>query len=179
MRTSPLPTAREDEEVYTPKSAFSTLGRSSHRLSSQSEVSVWYDAEEYGGAEEFVLDDSPPDEIQASQFPDIPTPEAALTSSSTGTISQTDSDSESDSDEEPLSPGTEEEQPSEPGPAQEQTIIRRTQLPSPVVGDEGSLFTVLKKNVGKVRGSICGSHWWLTSSRISPKSHYRYRSMSH
>jgi hypothetical protein len=28
-------------------------------------------------------------------------------------------------------------------------IVWRTQLPSPVVGDEGSLFAVLKKNVGK------------------------------
>jgi hypothetical protein len=33
-------------------------------------------------------------------------------------------------------------------------IIRRTQLPAPPVGDEGSLFAILKKNVGKVGGSI-------------------------
>ena len=33
---------------------------------------------------------------------------------------------------------------------EQKAIIRRTQLPSPPVGDEGSLFAVLKKNVGKV-----------------------------
>lgn len=30
-------------------------------------------------------------------------------------------------------------------------VMRRTHLPSPAVGDEGSLFAILKKNVGKVR----------------------------
>lgn len=33
-------------------------------------------------------------------------------------------------------------------------IIRRMQLPAPMSGDDGSLLTVLRKNVGKV-GGIC------------------------
>lgn len=34
------------------------------------------------------------------------------------------------------------------------TILRRTHLPAPSIGDEGSLFAMLKKNIGKVF-SIC------------------------
>lgn len=40
----------------------------------------------------------------------------------------------------------------ESGLVQPQTaVVRRTRLPAPTSGEEGSLFSVLKKNVGKVR----------------------------
>lgn len=43
--------------------------------------------------------------------------------------------------------------PDEPPEHDHSAVVRRKQLPSPVTGDEGSLFAILKKNVGKVRMS--------------------------
>lgn len=158
LRASPLlATAREEEETRTPSTGFSTVGRASHRLSSQSDGSIWYDAEEYDGAEEFVLDDGLDDVQVKTEALSVVTP----TSSSTSTgLADLESSSES-SDEESVAY---EESPESLGasttiPAKETAaVVRRTQLPSPPVGDEGSLFAVLKKNVGKAgvnRSSYC------------------------
>jgi uncharacterized phage infection (PIP) family protein YhgE len=38
-------------------------------------------------------------------------------------------------------------------------VMRRTQLPVPSFSDEGSLFTILKKNVGKVCVSYCRDYY--------------------
>jgi oxysterol-binding protein-related protein 3/6/7 len=48
-------------------------------------------------------------------------------------------------------------------------VVRRTQLPVPSCNDEGSLFTILKKNVGKVCVSYCHVHWLIevTSQDLS------------
>lgn len=161
LRASPLlATAKEEEEIDTPSTGYSTLGRASnrsHRLSSQSEVSIWYDAEDYEGAEEFIMDDMPPEEgpsgaSQLSDFTSSPGTELTSTSNDTELDSNIGYDSEADT-EEGEAP-TEDEQPAPAEvtvstPVETQQVVHRTQLPSPPVGDEGSLFTVLKKNVGK------------------------------
>jgi oxysterol-binding protein-related protein 3/6/7 len=159
-RGSPLPTAREDDEVTTPTSAYSTL-RSSRRQSTLSELSVWYDAPEFDGAEEFILEDQPAEDSLGSQFSEALSTGLASASSTSGFSSNSTSDSDSNSgDETPNDIETADT--SETSPSQEQVIVRRTQLPSPVVGDEGSLFAVLKKNVGKVSIAVqvlgCISH---------------------
>ena len=46
-------------------------------------------------------------------------------------------------------------------------VMRRTQLPVPSFSDEGSLFTILKKNVGKVCVSHCRDHWLIDSKDLS------------
>ena len=149
LRASPLlAIAKEEDEIRSVTPTFSTLGKASvgsHRLSSQSDASIWYDAPEYDGAEEFVLDELPVEDSQTSKLSDksnseVTTPDADAESSN---IWQ---DSESD---------TEDDVPPEPpksAPSDNvQAVVRRAQLPSLPVGDEGSLFTVLKKNVGKVQ----------------------------
>ncbi|KAI0095308.1 Oxysterol-binding protein-domain-containing protein [Irpex rosettiformis] len=149
-RGSPLSTAREDEEVLSsPHSAFSTL-RASRRLSSHSELSVWYDAEEFDGAEEFVLEDPLPEESQGSQISDAPSaiqPTASTTSEFSYDVTSDDDDS--DSEDEITMAEAEAAMCTAVTIRDEKPIVRRNQLPSPVVGDEGSLFAVLKKNVGK------------------------------
>ena len=152
-RASPLlATAREEEEIHTPVSSHSTIGRLSNRFSIQSESSVWYDAAEFDGAEEFLIDDSPGDDSRNSNPSEILSPSLS-TSTSTSAQESAESDSESDSSD-CQQPAVEPEQPQLESAtsivSEMQAIVRRTQLPSPPVGDEGSLFTVLKKNVGKV-----------------------------
>ncbi|EKM60912.1 uncharacterized protein PHACADRAFT_84847 [Phanerochaete carnosa HHB-10118-sp] len=135
LRASPLlATAKEEEEIQTPSTGYSTLSRASnrsHRLSSQSEASIWYDAEGYDGPEEFILDDTPAEE----------SPPGASQLSSADVVSTSpsnDTELNSSAVEANVSTSTSVQQ-----------IVRRTQLPSPPVGDEGSLFAVLKKSVGK------------------------------
>ncbi|KAI0348701.1 hypothetical protein BDW22DRAFT_1386317 [Trametopsis cervina] len=150
-RGSPLPTAteEEDEAATITSSAFSTM-RSSRRLSSHSDL--WYDAPEFDGAEEFILEDQPPEDNQGSQFSDAPSvglvSNASSSSSSSRLDASADSDSESDSDDHTPT-DTETAATSQASASGEQAVVRRTFLPSPIVGDEGSLFAVLKKNVGK------------------------------
>jgi oxysterol-binding protein-related protein 3/6/7 len=48
-------------------------------------------------------------------------------------------------------------------------IVRRNQLPAPVVADEGSLFAILKKNVGKVTSRDIGETApYLISANVGP-----------
>lgn len=158
LRSSPLlATAEEEEEFHTPSTGYSTLGKTSnrsHRLSSQSEASIWYDAQDHDGAEEFVLDDMPAEDgpSSASQMSGFSSPGTESTSASNDTEQDSGPtyDSETDTEEEVGREG----EPSRAEatvltPTEAQHVVRRTQLPSPPVGDEGSLFTVLKKNVGK------------------------------
>lgn len=84
---------------------------------------TWYDAPELDdGPEEFLLD------------ADERGPESR--------IMESEQESASDSDDEALLPYV------VPDPT---AVARRSKLPALPPGDEGSLFTVLKKNVGKVR----------------------------
>lgn len=113
--------------------------------------SVWFDAPEPEGAEEFILDASPGDEgengiLDEGVQPNSPTSQSDNVSSSDAT---TDADTDAGSETE--AENTPETAPTSPAMSQEERqIVRRTELPSGPVGDEGSLFAVLKKNVGKV-----------------------------
>lgn len=178
LRSSPLlTTAKEEEEERTPSTQYSTVGRASHRLSTHSDGSVWYDAEEYDGAEEFVLDEALED-TQASRLSDnIETP-------STSTSDTGDADLESNSESSDSESELFEEKPDNVDasiaitPPLASTVTRRTQLPSPPIGDEGSLFTVLKKNVGKVRTGHISLNSSSSPFRISVPWHYPCHSTS-
>lgn len=50
-------------------------------------------------------------------------------------------------------------------------IVRRTQLPALPAGDEGSLFAILKKNVGKVGGSILDLLNFIDEMLSGPSKH--------
>lgn len=130
---------------------------------------MWYDAEEYDGAEEFVLDELP-DDSQASKISEnnlVGTPSTSTSETSRlnlGSASESES-SDSEVESEPLEETSESVAPDGvPVTSKDMPIVRRTQLPSPPVGDEGSLFAVLKKNVGKVRKTDVVS---ILSSRLA------------
>ncbi|KAI0651676.1 Oxysterol-binding protein-domain-containing protein [Trametes meyenii] len=135
---SPLPsTAEEEDEVHTPSTAGPHHKRMS-AFSSQSDGSVWFDAPEYDGPEEYLLDTTPAEE---SQDKELFYTDSRLTdrTETTEIESSTGMDTDSESEVAPEKELTEELA----------VIHRRTSLPSGPVGDEGSLFAVLKKNVGK------------------------------
>lgn len=98
--------------------------------------SVWFDAEE--GAEEFVLTAEPSEQASSAN------------TSEGGSDGEASDDSEDEIDE--ALQATPQLTPTklEAAPQQHRVIIRRTRLPSPMTGDDGSLLAVLRKNVGKV-----------------------------
>ncbi|KAG1826178.1 Oxysterol-binding protein-domain-containing protein [Suillus subaureus] len=136
-RSSPLPpTTEEKEEEPLSTSRFNTtLSRRSNLAISMSSLSdnahnEWFDAEEDLG-EEFFLDVPNPDEER----------EPIVPQSETSSLNQTAS-----SDEEHSLPLAHDTDPSVNAARQ---VVRRTRLPSGPIGDEGSLFAILKNNVGK------------------------------
>ena len=136
-------TAEEDDEVHTPSTTTAGPKRTSYFSSHSGEGSVWFDAEEYDGPEEYVLDATPAEE-QEKPFPTdsrltAQTDVTETTEAGSSVGADTDSDSEAETPE--------------PTPEKPTVVQRRTALPSGPVGDEGSLFAVLKKNVGKVSRS--------------------------
>lgn len=151
-RASPLTSTAEEEDTQTIYSQdphsdnrFSTpIRRRSTRASiattvSDGTVAEWFDAPD--GGEEFIL------EI------DEPTPGEEKDE---GTLMGSDSTSlygSSDADEEGIAAEllweSEEEAEEIEASAKTKQVARRTELPSGPIGDEGSLFSVLKKNVGK------------------------------
>ncbi|TBU64886.1 Oxysterol-binding protein-domain-containing protein [Dichomitus squalens] len=144
LASSPLPiTTEEDDEVHTPSTATGGKNRQSLFSSHSGDGSVWFDAPEYDGPEEYILDITPPEESQDKVF----TTDSRLTERTdmtdmtdvTDAGSSTGAETDSESEAEPPKPAAEEHA----------VVQRRTALPSGPVGDEGSLFTVLKKNVGK------------------------------
>ncbi|KZT06798.1 uncharacterized protein LAESUDRAFT_725561 [Laetiporus sulphureus 93-53] len=145
----------EEDGERTPTTAHS-MGRKLGRMSmlsthSGGSNSVWFDAQEGDGAEEFVVDASPGESGPSSSILDLSsqsTSNQADTGSSTDTSADTDAGSEisSETSEEELAGAVSPEP--ETG-KEERQIVRRTHLPSGPVGDEVSLFAVLKKNVGK------------------------------
>ncbi|KAL6304262.1 Oxysterol-binding protein-domain-containing protein [Sparassis latifolia] len=130
-------TAEEDRGTPTPTS---THGRKHlSAFSSVSDGSVWYDAPEGEGAEEFVFEATPGDEPESNTFDQES--EYAL---------RVEAESSSNTDVESVFDEVEATEPESTPPSEsEEQVVRRTQLPSPPVTDEGSLFAVLKKNVGK------------------------------
>jgi hypothetical protein len=137
-RGSPLPPTTEEKEEPLSISRFNTaLSRRSNLAISVSSLSdsahnEWFDAEEDLG-EEFFLDVPNPEEER----------ELIIPQSETSSLNQTAS-----SDEEehcaPLALDT------DPSVNVARQVVRRTRLPSGPIGDEGSLFAILKNNVGKV-----------------------------
>jgi hypothetical protein len=114
-------------------------------------VHEWFDA--LDGAEEFVMDvQSTPDGLEQ--------PSRTLTNESRSSLGQQDTSSV-DTDAATDTPYHEEKQAVSPGEPQ---VVRRTQLPAPPVADEGSLFTILKNNVGKVCivRNFYSKYWFLS-----------------
>ncbi|KZT21678.1 hypothetical protein NEOLEDRAFT_1139089 [Neolentinus lepideus HHB14362 ss-1] len=169
MRSSPLSTTREEdttEDLPTPvRSGARTPWGSTNRVSTSETASdgtgsVWFDAPEAEseGAEEYIIEQydlTPLDENGGGS-------KMSATSTQTSTSSALEGDGDGDASSE-----DEDEDEAEAELASVQThiasggdakehkeIVRRTQLPSPPVGDEGSLFAVLKKNVGKDLSSV-------------------------
>ncbi|KAF9229520.1 hypothetical protein BS17DRAFT_688488 [Gyrodon lividus] len=144
-RGSPLPaTAEEKTDDLLSASRFSTpFSRRSNRMSSMTDLSdggpvEWFDAEDNVG-EEFVLEDPTPEEEKARP----------MFQSGSSSLDEYESAS---SDEEDIVP---QRTIGETDPfVQARQVIRRTHLPSGHVGDEGSLFAMLKKNVGKDLSTI-------------------------
>lgn len=135
------------QSIHAPPS-----GRTSIASAGSGTPSEWFDARSMVdmGLEEFVLDESP-EEPEAEQ---TPTRGGGFWGLLTGGSEQpqisldSDSDTDASEDEGEVQHAVTAEE--TPEPEAEKPIIRRNQLPSPVVGDEGSLFSVFKKNVGKV-----------------------------
>ncbi|KAI0048392.1 hypothetical protein FA95DRAFT_1558038 [Auriscalpium vulgare] len=104
--------------------------------------SIWYDAEEAPeGAMEFLIDENPTPDTQEGTESRLMAGSSASDSHSSDYDSGEERDLETD--------GTDPE-----STLSAQDVPRRTQLPSGPVGDEGSLFAVLKKNVGKDLSNI-------------------------
>lgn len=132
----------------TPESPADSYSR---RTSIASGGSVWYDAPEPDGALEFVLENTTQN-ASGSQFAggSVHTQEPDEMSDEG---EDTDDEGSSKADEsEPAAAVTDSkaERATTPNGKEHQQVVRRTQLPSGPVADEGSLFSVLKKNVGKV-----------------------------
>ncbi|THU91620.1 oxysterol binding protein [Dendrothele bispora CBS 962.96] len=134
------PSHKSDSQTSSP-----TLSRNRHSIATTLSESVneWFDASE--GAEEFVLDDAVADAGEQPSY--IMTNE----SPSEHDAESIDTDIESEDIPVSASPADETQTSSHDISAQ---VVRRTHLPTPITGDEGSLFTVLKKNVGKDLSTI-------------------------
>lgn len=154
-RGSPLPpTTEEKEEEPLSASRFNTaLTRRSNLAISMSSLSdsahnEWFDAEEDLG-EEFFLDVPKADEEREPMVPQ----------SETSSLIQTVS-----SDEEEHSPPLVHD--TDPFVNTSQ-VVRRTRLPSGPIGDEGSLFAILKNNVGKVTFGVSNTNgpWLINLSK--------------
>lgn len=121
----------------TVKSPISSHARSALTRASMSSVtdsSIWYDAEDFG-AEEYIVNDEPEDDTVTSRG------SSALTGNDSRNTDR------SYSDDEDTDVTTVDDTPDE---KIELSVDRRTRLPARPSGDEGSLFAILKKNVGQV-----------------------------
>ncbi|KAF8559281.1 oxysterol binding protein [Imleria badia] len=144
-RGSPLPkTAEEKTDELLSASGFSaSLSHQSNRISSVTDLSdsapaEWFDAEDHFG-EEFLLEDPTPEEDKAR----------IVLQSRNSSLNEYGSASSDEEDHIPLqSVGNDDSSLSL------RPVARRTHLPSGPIGDEGSLFAMLKKNVGKDLSTI-------------------------
>ncbi|KAH0838476.1 Oxysterol-binding protein-domain-containing protein [Lanmaoa asiatica] len=143
--TMPLPKPAEEktDELLSASGFSASLSHQSNRISSMTDLSdgalvEWFDAEDNIG-EEFLLEDPSLEEEKAR---------LALRSGN----SSLDEYGSASSDEEnhiPLQTVRDDD-----SALHARQIVRRTHLPSGPVGDEGSLFAMLKKNVGKDLSTI-------------------------
>lgn len=149
---SPLPSTAEEEESGSEEAATrlstSQLKQSRHTSISTtvSDLSEWFDALDgiNEGAQEFVMDVQTPTDGNEQ-------PSQLLNNDSHSTLehatnSSVDTEAEAIQEDEINSKDGRNEIPHNPAQSS-----RRTQLPAHTSGDEGSLFAILKKNVGKVR----------------------------
>lgn len=154
---APLPITAEEEEqpdqleqhdsprLMSPTSKLSRKSSISTFVSDS--VQEWFDALE--GAEEFVMD------VQIT--PEGSGPPSHLFANDTRSAVSHQEDSSADTDTEendkPLSP---DERPRviTGSPNETSGVIRRTKLPASPAGEEGSLFAILKKNIGKDLATI-------------------------
>ncbi|KAH9898579.1 Oxysterol-binding protein-domain-containing protein [Cubamyces lactineus] len=127
-------TAEEEDEAHTPTTGQKRMSA----FSSQSDGSIWFDAPEYDGPEEYLLDMTPAEETQENKLFHT---DSRLTDRTDATEAGSSTGMDTDSESEETAAQSFAEEPA--------VIHRRTSLPSGIVGDEGSLFAVLKKNVGK------------------------------
>ncbi|CAE6390182.1 unnamed protein product [Rhizoctonia solani] len=112
---------------------------SRHSIASEVNSQMWFDASD--GADEFFLD---ADENESRNI---------------RSVGEKQSDGEEDEEDGDVMDGESSEDEPEPEPAvppevnasviPSTAVVRRTKLPAPNTGEEGSLFAVLKKNVGK------------------------------
>ncbi|KAK7064441.1 aconitase family-domain-containing protein [Favolaschia claudopus] len=150
MRSPQLPITAEEEEIATPVTSSPTASfttphsrkrTSTHTTTSISEsINEWFDADSEG-AEEFVLD-IPPAQLDADSR------QASQIVSNDSRSSLGHSSTDTDIVEEPQRTA------SESTTTDHIEVVRRTCLPAAPVGDEGSLFAILKKNVGKDLSAI-------------------------
>jgi hypothetical protein len=147
-RQPPTPTIPEE----APSPVFSSK-RDSRRTSMASGYSVFYDAEEGEGATEFIMDDDPTPSTTNSRILD-----GVSETNEPGQDSGDDTDEEVERIQQQSTPtalthdtqSTRSRTTAATSAPSTQEVVRRTNLPSGPVGDEGSLFAVLKKNIGKV-----------------------------
>ena len=144
---SPLPATVEEQSdgSRTPARFASPVARktwASTVTSLSDGGSIWFDAvDEPDGAEEFILD---PPHSEAG----APEDRIVLDGQSTSNASE-----ESDTDDEEEVARLSLAVSDRVVKSSAQQLIHRTSLPSGPVGDEGSLFAVFKKNVGKVHST--------------------------
>jgi hypothetical protein len=148
LHGSPLPSTVEEEvsggsatptRFSTPMTRVSK--RSSIATSLGDSLNEWFDAPDDldVGAQEFFLDD------QDNTFQDEKERASRiLTNDSRSSLDTEDSSRETGLNKKDGLPENAKSNPSQ--------VVRRTRLPTGPVGDEGSLFAILKKNVGKARG---------------------------
>ncbi|KAF8213333.1 oxysterol binding protein [Mycena galopus ATCC 62051] len=151
MRGSPLPITAEEEEcttpvTYSPSPSFTPHSRKRTSITTTTtrseSVNEWFDADSEG-AEEFVLD------IPPAQFDsESRQPSQILSNDSRSSLGPSSVESYTDAEGESL------RAPSESTTVNDAPVVRRTHLPAAPVGDEGSLFAILKKNVGKDLSTI-------------------------
>lgn len=131
-------TAEEKPDELLSASGFSvSSNRQPNRISSTTDLSdsvlvEWFDAEDNFG-EEFLLEDQMPEDKAQYVSP-------------SASSSLNEYESASSDEEDHVSPKAVRNDDS----ILSRQVVRRTHLPSGPIGDEGSLFAILKKNVGKV-----------------------------
>ena len=150
-----LPTTAEEDghrvpDRFSDSPAFSRMSkRHSIATTATESLNEWFDASEGNeGAQEFVLD--------AQTFGDASEPPSRmLTNESRSSLDHIDNSSiDTDIAEEEPPARKPSEDKGRPDPVTSALqVARRAYLPAPVIGDEGSLFSMLKKNVGKARAS--------------------------
>ncbi|KAG8219979.1 Oxysterol-binding protein-domain-containing protein [Butyriboletus roseoflavus] len=144
IRGSPLPKTTEEkiDELLSASGLSTSLSHQSNRISSMTDLSdgapvEWFDAEDNFG-EEFLLEDPTLEEEKAR---------LALHS---GNLSLNEYGSASSDEEDHIPLKIRDDGSS----LHTRQVVRRARLPSGPVGDEGSLFAMLKKNVGKDLSTI-------------------------